>query len=358
MTNKIAGTTAVKTCFVLLFLAYTGFLRAQENLAATNPAYIREEKFILINGIEQWVTIRGDRSKPVILFLHGGPGSPISPYSDALYGKWENDFIIVQWDQRGAGKTYGYHAPEELTPEFLAANPLTVDQMTADGIAMTEYLAAYLNKPKVILFGTSWGSVLGVRMATRRPDLFYAYVGHSQVVNPASDVELYEKVHQMAEKTKDGESLETLNAIGKPPYDRARNVGQLLKIVKKYERARSIPAPDAWFEPASGYDNPKDNQNRSDGDDYSFVSYTGDSRLGVPAMRATVNFLAENPAFKIPVYLIQGKEDLLTPREVTRKYFKGIEAPKKKYILLSKTAHGFNQAVLDAQYNVFRSIKV
>ena len=352
------NTFTAKACIVLLFLAHTALLRAQENPAATNPDFIREEKFIPINGIEQWVTIRGDRSKPVILFLHGGPGSPISPYSETLYGAWEKDFIIVQWDQRGTGKTYGKHAPEELTPSFLAANPLTVDQMTADGIAVTEYLAAYLNKPKVILFGTSWGSVLGVRMATKRPDLFYAYVGHSQVVEPDSDVQLYEKVYRMAQKTKDGESLETLNAIGKPPYNRARNVGQLLKIVKKYERARSTPAPDAWFEPASGYDNPEDNQHRSDGDDYSFVNYAGDSRLGVPAMRATVHFLAENPAFGIPVYLIQGKEDLLTPRELTRKFFKGIRAPKKKYILLRKTAHGFNPAVLEAQYKIFRRIKV
>ena len=87
---------------------------------------ISEEKFILINGIEQWVTIKGESSKPLILFLHGGPGSPISPYSDNLYKNWEKDFIIVQWDQRGTGKTFGRYAPEELTPEYLKANPLTV----------------------------------------------------------------------------------------------------------------------------------------------------------------------------------------------------------------------------------------
>lgn len=318
---------------------------------------IREKKFVLINGIEQWVTITGTRSKPVILFLHGGPGSPISPYSDALYKGWEKDFILVQWDQRGTGKTYGRHAPEELTPEYLKANPLTVEQITSDGIALTEYLLKTLEKKKIILFGTSWGSIPGVRMATARPDLFYAYVGHSQVVEPDSDEKLYNRVYKMAQKAKDAESLAALNEIGKPPYDRAKFVGRLLRVVKKYERAHSTPAPDAWFELSPDYDNAKDNQNRSDGDDYSFVNYAGDRQLGVPSMRETVHFLTENLEFKIPVYFIQGQEDLLTPKELTKKYFRKIKAPEKKYILLPQTAHGFNVRVLETQYKIFRGIK-
>ena len=65
---------------------------------STNAQHrIHEQKFILINGIEQWVTIKGESSKPVVLFLHGGPGSPMSPYSDSLFKDWEKDFIIVQW---------------------------------------------------------------------------------------------------------------------------------------------------------------------------------------------------------------------------------------------------------------------
>ena len=137
-----------------------------------------EEKFILINGVNQWVTIKGESSKSIILFLHGGPGSPISPYSYNLYKEWEKDFIIVQWDQRGTGKTFGLNAPKELTAEYLKLNPLTIEQMASDGIKLSEYLIKHLGKEKIILFGTSWGSALGVKMATKRPDLYYAYVGH------------------------------------------------------------------------------------------------------------------------------------------------------------------------------------
>lgn len=319
---------------------------------------INEEKFILINGIEQWVTIHGDIAKPVILFLHGGPGSPISPYSASLYKDWEKEFIIVQWDQRGAGRTFGRIAPEELTPEYLRTNPLTIDQMVSDGTELTKYLLKRLEKEKIILFGTSWGSVLGVKMAASRPDLFYTYVGHSQVTEPTDDLILYKKVYQFAKKNKDTASLSILNTIGAPPYWEAKNVGKLFRIVKKYERLKSTAPPDPWFILAKDYDNTKDNRNREDADDYSFVNYVGDAKLGVRPMRAAINLLKDNIEFKIPVYLIQGQEDILTPKEETKKYFNSIKAPVKKYYELPKTAHGFNSAVLDTKYKIFKAIKL
>ncbi|GAA0878360.1 alpha/beta hydrolase [Algoriphagus jejuensis] len=282
----------------------------------------------------------------------------MSPYADNLYKAWETDFLIVQWDQRGAGRTYGRNAPEELTPEFLQANPLTLTQMADDGIALSEFLIEHLGKEKIILFGTSWGSALGVAIATKRPDLFYAYVGHSQIVNPSSDEGLYKKVQQLATAANDTTSLDRLNEIGAPPYDRARTVGQLWRIVKKYESQNSQPAPESWFVPSSDYANAKDDQHRSDGDDYSYVNFVGDKVLGVAAMRASINFLETSLDFKIPVYLIQGEEDILTPKESTRLFFEQLKSPAKDYVLLPNTAHGFNQVVIDSQYAIFMSIRV
>lgn len=349
-----------KTVIIFLSFGISLLANASEDVARYNSFpknVIHEEKFVFINGIEQWVTIHGDGSKPVILFLHGGPGSPISPYSASLYKDWEKDFLIVQWDQRGTGKTFGRTAPGELTPEYLKSNPLTVDQMIFDGVELVEYLLKRLEKKKIILFGTSWGSVLGVKLVAKRPDLFYAYVGHSQITDPSDDLKLYEKVYSIAQKSKDTASLDILNSIRKPPYDEARNVGRLMRIVKKYESANSIAAPDSWFVVSAAYDNAKDNQNRSDGDDYSFVNYTGDKKLGVQSMRASINLMKDNLDFKVPVYLIQGEEDLLTTKEATREYFNKISSPKKEYYLLPQTAHGFNLPVLEKQYEVFKSIK-
>jgi pimeloyl-ACP methyl ester carboxylesterase len=359
-TYKISS-SVMKVLIILLLSVAPAVVSAEDfvgQIAAQAETIVHEEKFIRVNGIEQWVTIHGNSTKPVILFLHGGPGSPISPYSATLYRNWEKEFIIVQWDQRGSGKTFGRTAPEELTPEYLKANPLTAEQMVTDGIELTEYLIKRLEKKKIILIGTSWGSVLGVKMAAKRPDLFYAYVGHSQITEPAEDPPLYKKVYHFAEKNKDTASLGILNTIGLPPYTEAKNIGKLFRIVKKYERLNSTPAPDSWFVLTPDYDNEKDNQHRSDGDDYSFVNYVGDKRLGIIPMRATINLLKENTRFKIPVYFIQGAEDLLTPQEATKKYFNNIQAPAKKYYLLAKTAHGFNSSVLAAQYKICKAIKL
>ena len=74
-------------------------------------------------------------------------------------------------------------------------------------------------------------------------------------------------------------------------------------------------------------------------------------------MSATINLMKDNLNFKIPVYLIQGNEDILTPKEKTKEYFDKLKAPKKKYYLLPKTAHGFNESILETQIKIFKSIK-
>jgi len=97
-------------------------------LPCTSPAQkVNEKGFVSIGGIEQWVTVKGDScANPIILLLSGGPGNPLSPYSDAIYGAWTRDFTLVQWDQRGAGMTYGRSPP---SPDA----KLTIKQMSDDG---------------------------------------------------------------------------------------------------------------------------------------------------------------------------------------------------------------------------------
>lgn len=342
--------------FLLQFWASAQAVQNPDNKFSTRQ--IHEEQYVPINGIEQWVTINGNPAKPIILFLHGGPGSPITPYIDVLYKDLEKDFIVVQWDQRGSGRTYGHNnPPEELTPEYLKAHPLTLEQMTSDGISLSQYLLQHFGKKKIILSGTSWGSALGLKIATKAPELFYAYVGHSQIVNPNFSTERYARLYKMAEDKKDNDALKILNTIGQPPYASAKNSGLLYRVIKKYERANSTPAPENWFVLAPEYDNEKDRKNREDGDDYSFVNFVGDQKLGVPSMGASIDIMKDNLNVKVPVYLIQGEEDILTPKEMSRKYFDALKAPKKEYFLLPKAAHGFNQSVVDTQYKIFRSIK-
>ncbi|WP_242927593.1 alpha/beta hydrolase [Pontibacter vulgaris] len=335
------------------------FLALVSGSLAAQPKAINEAGFIPIGGIEQWVTISGeDRSKPVVLFLHGGPGSTMSQYDDAAYGHWEKDFVLVYWDQRGAGRTFGRNAPEVVTEDYWIENPLTVEQMTADGIELSEYLIKHLGKKKIILVGTSWGSILGANMALSRPDLFSAYVGHSQVVNySAGFATAYKKVSEMAQQTNDQESIEKLKLLGPPPYEDAKKEGQLMRIIKKYEKQNSKPAPATWWKLASEYDNEKDAQHRYDGDDYSFIHFAGFKKMGIKSMAAGVNFMENGLNYKIPVIFIQGEEDILTAKETTKAYFDKVKAPKKEFILVPGAAHGHNQAVIDAQYKAVKSLK-
>jgi pimeloyl-ACP methyl ester carboxylesterase len=318
---------------------------------------ISEDGFIQINGISQWVTIHGEVSKPVILFLHGGPGSPMSPFSDTLLRDWEKEYIIVQWDQRGTGKTFGLHSPPALSQSYLNAKPLTLNQMAADGLAVTEYLIRHLGKRKIILFGSSWGSVLGVLMCSERPDLYYAYIGHSQVVDPTDNfVFAYNKVCELASSEKDDKAADDLKSLGPPPYESAKKYGHLLRIIKKFEKEHSIPAPDYYWRISSPYDNAKDEKDRADGDDYSFVNYVGDKKMGIDPMMAGIHFSKYKLEFKLPVYFLQGEEDILTSKEITKPYIDNIHAPQKTYILIPHAAHGFNQSVIDSLYKTIKHL--
>ena len=116
---------------------------------------IHEESFVRIGGIEQWITIRGEnRNNPVLLLLHGGPGDATNPWGYAGFRNWLKYFTLVQWDQRGAGRTFGRNGAD-------AASTITIDRMVQDGVELTELLSKRLQKDKIVLVGHSWGSILG-----------------------------------------------------------------------------------------------------------------------------------------------------------------------------------------------------
>ncbi len=134
--------------------------------------------FVEIGGIEQWITIRGeDRNNPVLLFLHGGPGDATNPWGYAAFRSWLKYFTVVQWDQRGSGRTFGRNGEA-------SASTINPDRMIQDGIELSELLKKRLHKDKIVLVGHSWGSVLGFFMVKSRPDLFYAFVTGQVVANP------------------------------------------------------------------------------------------------------------------------------------------------------------------------------
>ncbi|HSD16260.1 MAG TPA: alpha/beta hydrolase [Thermomonas sp.] len=303
-----------------------------------------EKGFVAIGGIEQWVTIKGDHcDNPIILFISGGPGNPLSPYSDAVYGAWAKDFTLVQWDQRGAGMTYGRSPPAEDAV-------LTIQQMRDDGVELAAYLAHRFGKRKVILWGSSWGSILGVHMAKARPDLFHAYLGTSQVVNYSENQRIsYARLLAVVGASNDAASLGVLEGVGPPPWTDPRSFGKVRRVIRKYEAKVTTPAPEAWWTPAAEYRTPKAQADYAAGEDYSFLNFVG---LKGDGMASQVDLPALGTDFAIPMFFVEGAQDLLATPDVAQRYYDSLTAPAKHLVLLQDAGHDPNQDVVDAEYAI------
>jgi pimeloyl-ACP methyl ester carboxylesterase len=219
---SLLGVTALAVfaiCLGLGFRAYRQSVNARA-LAIRSPNGIQEGMYVKIGGIDQWIQIRGeDRGNPVILFVHGGPGASTIPISSG-WQPWEKHFTVVQWDQRGAGRTF------RMTGEAIAPT-MTLAQMTQDGIDVVEYLRTHLHKDKIILIGHSWGSFLGIQIVKQRPDLFFAFVGTGQVVGKQTFEKQFEltvaHLEELAKAANNTPALTELASISAlPNYNRAK----------------------------------------------------------------------------------------------------------------------------------------
>lgn len=323
-------------------------LPSSDGLCGAGRRAIDKAMFVAIGGIEQWITIKGaDCSNPVVLFLHGGPGNTLTPFADAIYGGWAEDFTLVQWDQRGAGRTFGRSASAEDAG-------LTVQQMARDGIAVAELVAALLAKKRVILTGGSWGSVLGVHMVQARPDLFHAYVGVSQLVNKRENqANSYSRILALAQAAKDETTLAALEAIGAPPWRNPRHPGVLRRAARAYEAKVVTPAPPHWWKRSPAYATEEALVEYEAGEDFSFLQFVG---LHDDGMFSTVDLPKLGLEFAVPVYIVQGAEDLVTVPAVTQRYLDRIDAPKKRLVIVPRAGHDPNEALVAAQFDVLKEI--
>jgi pimeloyl-ACP methyl ester carboxylesterase len=334
-----------RVAVVALSLAYPALPQnaAAQALPVRAPEQVKEELFVRIGGIDQWITIKGDdRNNPVVLFLHGGPGDALSPFADAMYAGWEKDFILVQWDQRGAGRTYGKSGPS-IEPT------MTVERMADDGIEIAQFLAKHLNKKKIIIYGGSWGSILGIYMAHARPDLFYAYVGDAQMVNTRKNESAsYARVLEMARAAGDQQAITALTAIGPPPWDSLKRWPVFAKSRRAYQ-SKLVTAPPAPEKLNPAYASPEERAQYEAADDFSFEHFWG-LKMSGPMEQVDLPALGTN--FAIPIFILQGQEDLTALPELARAYFDSIKAPRKQFYLVPGTGHEPSATELDMTLKV------
>jgi pimeloyl-ACP methyl ester carboxylesterase len=286
---------------------------------------VDEEVFATIGGVEQWISIRGqNRDNPVLLLVHGGPGFATSFVGrDFLYA-WTRDFTLVRWDQRGAGKTYGRSGP--LGPG------ITIDRMAQDGVEVAEFLRSKLHKPKIVLVGLSWGSMLGVKMAKARPDLFYAYVGTGQAVNQYKYKKIaYDQILSEARRRHDRKAIRQLEENGPPPYEIGRKEGVHTKWATAFEPGQ----PSLWeglslvlFDsPAGPLDAADFVRGLLDSDDYFRQEQKS---LDLPSLGTD---------FALPFFVFQGAVDMVTPVPPVQDYVERITAPRKELVLIANAGH-------------------
>jgi pimeloyl-ACP methyl ester carboxylesterase len=268
---------------------------------------------ININGLQQTMLIQSrDTTRPVVLFLHGGPGytsiTETHYYSDLLL----DHATFVHWDQRGAGYSYNSN---------IDTSKMTINQLVEDAKAVAEYLIKRFKKEKIYLVGHSWGTVLGTYAAQRYPELFEAYFAMGVIVNnDLNRIEQISYMNALLEKQKDTVALGEIKRKKEVPFGLLWKNNLVFHVNYKYD---SIVSTSKYYS--------KEYKALQD----SGISF---SKKFFAASFDTCNFL-KYIHYRIPVYFFQGKYDLITATSAARKYFDAIDAPKKEFVVLENSAH-------------------
>jgi pimeloyl-ACP methyl ester carboxylesterase len=299
---------------------------------------IDEEAFVTLGGFDQYIRIRGrDRNNPVMLDLHGGPGGAQSGATHRTFRPLAEYFTLVEWDQRGAGKSAG---DDSLVPT------MNYQRMVDDTVALIEHLKQRLGVDKVILVGHSWGAMLGIGVVQKRPDLIAAYVGVGQALawNKSFD-ESQRLLMDAAKKSGDTEVYESLVSLPKswPPKQDTEafieritiiqgllgQYGKGIHALKETNLFKSELIMDAILSP-----------------DISLTDILGLlSGMSAPTM-ALIEDLYERDfrselgyQYQVPMIIFQGEHDWQTPTSLVKPWFAKLEAPYKKYVAFEDSAH-------------------
>ena len=282
---------------------------------------MQQPERIELGGTKQWILLRGRRECPLLLVLHGGPGSADIATASYYQRDLEKHFLVVNWDQRGAGKS-GYQQ-----------DSLSVEQFVSDATELIQLLLLRFDQRKVVLLGHSWGSALGLLVTHRHPELVTAYVGVGQLVDAHENERLsFEYVRGRARRVND---LASLVGRHRPPY--GVNIGALLTQRAWvylfggffYSRRAALPYALAFL--SSKTYSLKDK-----------LSYTRHLRRSLQQLWPEVEAIKlsrDVPGVEVPVLFCLGKHDMTTPPVLAERYLDALKAPDKQLTWFGASAH-------------------
>jgi len=298
----------------------------------TAPGGVQETFSAPIGGVSQWLTVRGqDRANPVLLFVHGGPASPTMPTLWQFQRPLEEYFTVVQWDQRAAGKSLANTDPATMDAT------LHIDRYVDDAIEVADVVRKRYGKDKVILVGHSWGTIIAMKAALKRPDLFSAYVGIGQVIDTRENERIsFEYGMQQARAHHNDAALKEMATIapypGTAPITRERII-----IARKW--AQYYGGLSAFRDDSRYYfDGPLLSP------EYEAADVCAMDRGSLATLgRVLPEFLDVDfrgvTRFPIPVVMFLGRHDYTTPSVPTAEWLARIDAPSKQTVWFEHSAH-------------------
>ncbi len=315
---------------ILSSIFYLGIFPKATPITTTHKVPIPNSISLLeevnLNGSKQWISIRGvNKDLPLLLWIHGGPAFPQMPFAHYVDKELIKKFIIVHWDQRGSGKSY--HALHQ--DDFVYK-----DLIKQDALELIFYLRNKLGKEKIFLLAHSWGTRIGIELASQYPEYFHAYIGVGQLISLKTAVEISQKwlMQEMHQKNNQ-KDLFKLSQLERPHYF-YRDYRQFYQWIVKYggsndwSKSRIVltlfKSPEYCFR------------------DYIKL-YRGFKRAGNYIHNAGAmeqyNYLNTISSFEIPVYFVIGTHDYIAPYELVEEFFIKIKAPIKKLIVFENTSH-------------------
>ncbi|SES98493.1 Pimeloyl-ACP methyl ester carboxylesterase [Natronincola peptidivorans] len=305
---------------------------------ATTPAIHNENGIaslekISIGNVDQSLLIRGkDLSKPVLLFIHGGPGFAEMVFTRHFNADLEDNFIVINWDQRGAGKSFNSKIDEKT---------MTADQILADTYEVVQYVKDRFQKDKIFIAGHSWGSFLGLTTVKEHPKDFHAYIGIGQLINGNKGEALsYKWTKKMAAEDnnkkaiKELEALEVIDGVYLHGHDEKHVQRKWLWHYRGF--LYNLNVSSLYFRLAIAPEYTiLDKINYIRGVEFS-EDLIGEEWL------ENLKFDEEIKSLEVPVFFMQGKYDFNTPSELVKKFYDAVDAPMKEYIEFEYSAHSPN----------------
>lgn len=311
----------------IVLIMFTQLTAATPKIAKENS--IAELRKVELNGRKEWISIRGgDRSKPVLLFLAGGPGGSQLAATRYELAKLEKDFIVVNWEQPGSGKSYSAIPRKNLTPEIYVE----------DGTALVRSLLKEFKQEKLYLLGESWGSALGIFMVKEQPELYHAFIGTGQMVAFEETEKIdYALAMKLAKENGDQKVVDTLRKNGEPPYY-GNSVTTKSATYLNYLSQKMVGNPEIQN---GGFQTMRDLAAKEYGilDKVNYLRGILQTFNHVYPQLYNVDLRKEYSTLDVPVYFLLGKHDINAPLSLTEDYYQKLDAPNKEIIWFEHSGH-------------------